>query len=48
MKAKAVVNATGPFMDTIRKMDDKNARELCIPSVGVHIVLPDYYRYFCN
>lgn len=43
VKAKCVVNATGPFTDTIRKMDDPNAKPICQPSSGVHIVLPDYY-----
>ena len=45
VKAKSIVNATGPFMDTVRKMDNKDVRELCIPSAGVHIVLPGYYRW---
>jgi len=42
--AKCVVNATGPFTDTIRKMDDASTPEICAPSAGVHIVLPGYYR----
>jgi glycerol-3-phosphate dehydrogenase len=44
IRAKSVINATGPFMDTIRIMDNAKARPLCIPSAGVHIVLPGYYR----
>lgn len=43
IKAKTVVNATGPFTDAIRKMDDQEARVICQPSAGVHIVLPGYY-----
>lgn len=46
VKAKCVINATGPFTDTIRKLDDPSAEDICVPSSGVHIVLPEYYRYF--
>ena len=45
VRAKCVVNATGPFTDAIRKMDDPSERNICQPSSGVHIVLPEYYRY---
>ena len=50
IRAKCVVNATGPFTDEIRKMDNPMDPSICQPSSGVHIVLPDYYRYFllCN
>ncbi|KAK7277276.1 hypothetical protein RIF29_18427 [Crotalaria pallida] len=41
--AKVIVNAAGPFCDAVRKMADKNARDMICPSSGVHIVLPDYY-----
>lgn len=37
---KCVINATGPFTDTIRKMDNPKIKEICSPSSGVHIVLP--------
>ncbi|KAI5640684.1 FAD dependent oxidoreductase domain-containing protein [Phthorimaea operculella] len=43
VKAKCIINATGPFTDSIRKMDDPNVKEICCPSSGVHIVLPGYY-----
>lgn len=43
VKAKAIINATGPFTDHIRKMDDQNVASICCPSSGVHIVLPGYY-----
>ncbi|XP_076337853.1 glycerophosphate oxidase 1 isoform X2 [Tachypleus tridentatus] len=43
IKAKCVINATGPFTDSVRKMDDPSIQNICQPSVGVHIVLPDYY-----
>ncbi|CAG2105660.1 unnamed protein product [Medioppia subpectinata] len=43
VKAKSIINATGPFTDNIRLMDDQNTRKICQPSAGVHIVLPGYY-----
>ncbi|KAE9546879.1 hypothetical protein FO519_009909, partial [Halicephalobus sp. NKZ332] len=43
IKAKCVVNATGPFTDSIRIMADPNTMPICLPSAGVHIVLPGYY-----
>nr|KAF6450228.1 glycerol-3-phosphate dehydrogenase 2 [Molossus molossus] len=43
VRAKCVINATGPFTDTVRKMDDKDATVICQPSAGVHIVMPGYY-----
>lgn len=44
IKAKCVINATGPYTDTIRCMANKDEKKICQPSQGVHIVLPDYYR----
>uniref|UniRef100_A0A8D8U3P6 Glycerol-3-phosphate dehydrogenase n=1 Tax=Cacopsylla melanoneura TaxID=428564 RepID=A0A8D8U3P6_9HEMI len=43
VKAKSVINATGPFTDSIRRMDDQKVPKICAPSSGVHIVLPGYY-----
>ncbi|KAF9804233.1 hypothetical protein SFRURICE_020661 [Spodoptera frugiperda] len=43
VKAKCIINATGPFTDSIRKMDDSSVKNICCPSSGVHIVLPGYY-----
>lgn len=43
IRAKCVVNATGPYTDAIRQMDDGSLPKICQPSAGVHIVLPDYY-----
>ncbi|CAH1286454.1 unnamed protein product [Diabrotica balteata] len=40
---KCVINATGPFTDSIRKMDNPKVKEICAPSSGVHITLPGYY-----
>ena len=39
VKAKAIVNATGVYVDEIMKMDEPSAQELVAPSQGVHMVL---------
>lgn len=43
VRAKAVINATGPFADSIRKLDNLQADNLIVPSAGVHLVLPDHF-----
>ncbi|XP_008283863.1 glycerol-3-phosphate dehydrogenase, mitochondrial isoform X4 [Stegastes partitus] len=43
VKAKCVINATGPFTDSLRKMDNQKNQNICQPSAGVHIVIPGYY-----
>ena len=43
IKAKGVINATGPYTDSIRKMDDSSVKDIVAPSSGVHIILPGYY-----
>ncbi|KAI7162139.1 hypothetical protein KC349_g2309 [Hortaea werneckii] len=43
IKAKGIINATGPFTDAIRKMDDQDVQEIVAPSSGVHVILPGYY-----
>ena len=43
IRAKVVINATGPFTDSIRTMSDPQAMHICQPSAGVHVVLPSYY-----
>jgi glycerol-3-phosphate dehydrogenase len=43
IRAKGIINATGPFSDSIRKMDDPSVKEIVAPSSGVHVVLPGYY-----
>ena len=43
IRAKGVINATGPFTDSIRKMDDQQVSEIVAPSSGVHVILPGYY-----
>ncbi|HSF89633.1 MAG TPA: glycerol-3-phosphate dehydrogenase/oxidase [Saprospiraceae bacterium] len=39
IKAKAVINATGVFSDTILQMDDPDAASVISPSQGIHLVL---------
>ena len=40
VEARVVINATGPFTDSVRRMDDGDARPMIRPSQGVHLVLP--------
>jgi glycerol-3-phosphate dehydrogenase len=40
VKAKTVINATGVFVDKIRKMDSPEATPMVAVSQGIHIVLP--------
>lgn len=43
IRAKGIINATGPFSDSIRKMDEPDTKEIVAPSSGVHIILPGYF-----
>ena len=43
VRAKGVINATGPFTDAIRILDDQAVSEIVAPSSGVHVILPGYY-----
>ncbi|HMA49987.1 MAG TPA: FAD-dependent oxidoreductase [Magnetospirillaceae bacterium] len=43
IRARAVINATGPFADSIVKMDDREAKDILTVSSGVHIVLDRTY-----
>lgn len=38
--ARCVINATGPFTDSVRRLDQPDAAPLIRPSQGVHVVLP--------
>lgn len=40
VRAKAVINATGVFVDELRQMDDPGAKKIIALSQGIHIVLP--------
>jgi len=41
--ARVVVNATGPFLDGVRRSADNNAALSVTASAGAHITLPAYY-----
>ena len=43
VRAKGIINATGPFTDAIREMDDQKVDKIVAPSSGVHVILPGYY-----
>jgi glycerol-3-phosphate dehydrogenase len=43
IRAKGIINATGPFCDSIRKLDEPSVQEIVAPSSGVHVVLPGFY-----
>ncbi|MFO7547114.1 MAG: FAD-dependent oxidoreductase [Trueperaceae bacterium] len=40
VRARVVVNATGPFADAVRRLDDPNAAPMLKASSGAHVVLP--------
>ncbi|MDQ8192860.1 glycerol-3-phosphate dehydrogenase/oxidase [Coraliomargarita sp. SDUM461004] len=40
VRAKSVINATGVFVDDLRKMDEPQAKGIIAVSQGIHIVLP--------
>jgi glycerol-3-phosphate dehydrogenase len=40
VRAKVVVNATGVFTDSVRKMDEPGAKSILTASQGSHVVLP--------
>ncbi|CAM9299413.1 unnamed protein product, partial [Chrysoparadoxa australica] len=40
---ESVVNATGCFADSLRKIDNPEAKELIVPAAGVHVMLPDHF-----
>ncbi|KAI4183735.1 MAG: hypothetical protein LQ348_004639 [Seirophora lacunosa] len=43
IRAKGIINATGPFTDAVRKMDEPQVPDIVAPSSGVHVILPGYY-----
>ncbi len=40
VRARRVINATGVFVDAVRRLDDRTAAPLVTVSQGVHLVLP--------
>ncbi len=43
LRAKCVINATGVWVDSVRRMEDKNAQTMVAPSQGVHLTLPQSF-----
>jgi glycerol-3-phosphate dehydrogenase len=43
VRAKVIINATGPFSDGVRRMDDADASPMIAPSQGVHVVFDKSY-----
>ena len=43
IRARGVINATGPFTDSIRKFDEPTVQDIVAPSSGVHVILPGYF-----
>lgn len=39
LRAKAVINATGVFVDAVRQMDEPTAPKILSPSQGIHLVV---------
>lgn len=40
---KGIINATGPFTDTLLTLDNPSHKPIVQPSSGIHITLPNYY-----
>ena len=40
LRCRALLNATGVFTDSVRRLDSPNEQDLIAPSQGAHIVLP--------
>ncbi|KAJ3539501.1 hypothetical protein NMY22_g4709 [Coprinellus aureogranulatus] len=43
IRAKGIINATGPFTDSLLALDNPNHKPIVQASSGVHITLPNYY-----
>eukprot|EP00301_Raphidiophrys_heterophryoidea_P002292 c11070_g1_i1.p1 GENE.c11070_g1_i1~~c11070_g1_i1.p1 ORF type:complete len:461 (+),score=138.95 c11070_g1_i1:590-1972(+) len=43
VRAKKVINACGPFVDKICRLDTPNHRDIIVPAQGSHLILPDFY-----
>ncbi|WAI81230.1 MULTISPECIES: glycerol-3-phosphate dehydrogenase/oxidase [Achromobacter] len=43
LRARCVINATGVWVDAVRRMEDKNATTMVAPSQGVHLTLPQEF-----
>ncbi|KAH8113488.1 FAD dependent oxidoreductase-domain-containing protein [Phellopilus nigrolimitatus] len=43
VRAKGIINATGPFSDALLTLDNPDHKPIVAPAAGVHITLPNYY-----
>ena len=43
VRARAVVNATGPFTDAVRRMVEPSRERIMTPAGGTHVVLPAHF-----
>ncbi|ESK86944.1 glycerol-3-phosphate dehydrogenase [Moniliophthora roreri MCA 2997] len=43
IRAKGIINATGPFTDSLLSLDNPNHKPIVRASSGIHITLPNYY-----
>ncbi|KAI9568547.1 FAD dependent oxidoreductase-domain-containing protein [Boletus coccyginus] len=43
VRAKGIINATGPYTDSLLSLDNPSHKPIVRPSSGVHITLPAYY-----
>ncbi|KAJ7063587.1 FAD dependent oxidoreductase-domain-containing protein [Mycena amicta] len=43
VRAKGIINATGPFADSLLTLDNPSHKTIVQPSSGIHITLPNYY-----
>jgi glycerol-3-phosphate dehydrogenase len=41
--AKGIINATGPFSDSLLSLDNPNHKPIVQASAGVHVTFPNYY-----
>lgn len=48
VKAKAVINATGAFCDSVRQLSDENAQKIIAPSQGIHLVFDKRFLLSAN
>ncbi|MBD2104005.1 glycerol-3-phosphate dehydrogenase/oxidase [Leptolyngbya sp. FACHB-261] len=44
LQARSVINATGIFVDTVRRMDNPNVPDMLSPSQGIHLVVDKRFQ----
>lgn len=43
INTKCVINATGENIDVVRKLDNRQAKDIMMPTTSTHIALPSYF-----